>query len=84
VPEITPKASITNNQGILIINDMLHEINQASHLSGDDLVLSISTKIKNIRSKLKDGAFFSAKMQNALGSWHKVIMQKVAHKETVQ
>ena len=72
---VMPKApaSITNDQGVYWIDELLETLEADEKLKTNSFGISVRTSLRSVRARLKGGAFFSASMQQALDNWDQAI-----------
>jgi hypothetical protein len=66
-------ASITNDQGVYWIDELLETIEADEKLKANSFGISVRASLRSVRTRLKGGAFFSASMQQALDGWDQAI-----------
>jgi len=66
-------AALTNDQGILLINELIETIDQIPNLAKSFFGSDVREHLVSMRARLKDGAFFSRPMEVALENWGKAI-----------
>ena len=73
-PTIRPPASITPEQGILIIDAMVKDIDGCPDLAKSDFGKDVRRQALNLKGHLREGGFFSAKAEKAINNWNKGVL----------
>jgi hypothetical protein len=77
MPKAKEPATIPKEQGVVLIDQMLKDIKRTPSLRGTDFGNSVRFKITGIRAHIKDGGFFSRRMEAALESWNFAIQRHI-------
>lgn len=79
----TPRlpASLTNQQGIQSIDELVRTIDSIPKLKGSGFGLDVRNSLQSMRAKLSEGNFFSEPMQKAIEGWGRGIAKWIPERK---
>lgn len=77
-------ASLTREQGIQSIDELVRTIDSIHKLKVHKFGISVRIDLQSMRSRLMEDTFFSMSMQNAIENWGKGIAKWIPSPDTVQ
>jgi len=75
IVEIRPLSKMSNEQGILWIDNVVADINGCKDLLDSRFGTDVKEKLLSMRAHLKDGGVFTEKMEVALRNWNTGVLK---------
>jgi hypothetical protein len=68
-----PQASITSEQALALIDQMIQDIEDDRRLRLSVFGISVRLNLRSMRSRLRDGARMTLRMEESLQNWNRAI-----------